>query len=274
MKVHDIFSAISRDFTNYQNTVTHVFSTYRTNISAAKTEVAQYKDEQNEFAKRKAAELAVARAAIRDADKTLCDSLTLFHIPKLKAAVAEYLTEKPIGNIMNTLREYLDFGLTMTVDEVKALLPETLGVYRALRALASVAKDSGISVTLPDVSTFLEDVKALEKLANAPIQWSPSEYVGEAAEIFGKVWVRNPETGATIYEWGNMDAASAIAASHAFNQIAKHLDERAAAWETTFVPQVEEFEDEDEQTALEQWAKAEHANLNQIGVASEVIGSE
>lgn len=241
MKVKRIFDTLRSDISAYQSEITLALSKYSDALETAKQTASKFKDESGELERRKAALISEARAAVQTADKRLCDNINLLHVPALKTALCEYMTAAPDRDFMAALRDYKDFDLTVTKEEVVALLPGTEGNYRAMKAIASVAAESGISVTTPKITAFLDDVKALEKLGQAPVQWCPIEYGGEAAEVFKDQLVRNPETGEVRYVWGPLDVTGVILARAALNAISQNLDDRAAAWENSFVPVISDF---------------------------------
>lgn len=150
---------------------------------------------------------------------------------------------------INTLRVYSDFGLTMSLAEIKGLMAQADGNYTALRALGSVAAKSGFWVAVPPVEAYQEDIERIERWARIPILYAPMDYLHEALEL----WPRAPifgKDGAIHGERPN-SSVSLLAASAGFSELVKSIKDTKERWGMAFIPEISAFkpvENEDDET--------------------------
>ena len=239
MDVKKIFDDCSRALESYKNTVNSVLADYRVGVERAAGEASAFKDEQAELAKRKAVLLNIARSEIRAADNELHDRV-MQQIPKLRAALSEYIAAKPDSGFMETLRDIKTFRLSMSRSELEALIPSAEGNFTALKALQSVANDNGYTLTAPDIAAFLDDVKTLERAVRVPVMYA-GDYVSEAAEVLDDRPVFRDD-GSIAYNLGRPDSIYIVMRKQELDGLADSLAEVADRWSGSFVPQLSDLE--------------------------------
>ena len=239
MDVKKIFDDCSRALESYKSAVNSALADYRVGVERATSEAAAFKDEQAELSKRKAALINTARTEIRAADSELHDRIA-GQVPKLRAALSEYITAKPDSGFMEMLRDIRTFHLTLSRSELEALVPAAQGNFTALRALQSVANDGGYTMTIPNIAAFLDDVKALERAARVPVMYA-GDYVSEAAEVLDNRPVFRGD-GSVAYSTGRPDALYLIMRGQELDGLTDSLAEVADRWSGSFVPQLSELE--------------------------------
>lgn len=240
MNAKKIFAECREAFTSYRESITEALRNYKSGLAEAKEAAAQYKDETAELARRKGRLLSEARSKIATADKVFSDRLTVRIVPLLREALSEYVTAKPSAQVLDTLRVYREFGLEMSRTEIDSLLVAADGNFTALRALASVAKDSGFTVSVPTVEGFAGDIAAIDKLARTPVQWAPSSYLDAAVDVFGDKPIFRADGSIAGYA-GPHNAVSVMLASDGLNQFVNGFDALENRWCSNFIPAVSEF---------------------------------
>lgn len=239
MDVKRIFEDCGSALESYKSAVNSVLADYAVGVVLAASEASAFKNEQSELAKRKATLLNIARSKIRAADNEL-HSRVMQQIPKLRAALSEYITAKPDSGFMEILRDIKTFRLSMSHSELEALIPSAEGNFTALKALQSVANDNGYTLTVPDIAAFLDDVKALERAVRVPVMYA-GNYVSEAAEVLDDRPVFRDD-GSIAYTTGRPDALYLIMRGQELDGLTDSLAEIADRWSGSFVPQLNELE--------------------------------
>lgn len=239
MDVVRIFNDFGRAFENYRSSVNAALAEYRAGAERASREASAFKDEQAELDKRKAELISTTRSRIKVADNELHDRV-MEHIPKLREALSEYLTAKPDGGFMETLRDIKTFRLSLSRSELEALVPAAQGNFTALKALQSVAKDNGYTCTVPNIAAFLDDIKALERAVRAPVMYA-GDYVSEAAEVLDDRPVFRDD-GSIAYNLGRPDSVYLIMRKQELDGLTDSLTEVTDRWSGSFVPQLSELE--------------------------------
>lgn len=239
MDVKRIFEDCGRLLESYKSAVNSVLADYRVGVERATSEASAFKDEQSELAERKVTLLNIARAEIRRADAELHERV-MQQIPKLRAALSEYITAKPDSGFMEMLRDIRAFRLTLSRSELEALVPAAQGNFTALRALQSVANDGGYTMTIPNIAAFLDDVKALELAVRVPVMYA-GDYVSEAAEVLDDRPVFRDD-GSIAYNLGRPDSIYIVMRKQEFDGLTDSLAEIADRWSGSFVPQLSDLE--------------------------------
>ena len=239
MDVKRIFEDCGSALESYKSAVNSVLADYAVGVVLAASEASAFKNEQSELAKRKATLLNIARSKIRAADNEL-HSRVMQQIPKLRAALSEYITAKPDSGFMEILRDIKTFRLSMSHSELEALIPSAEGNFTALKALQSVANDNGYTLTVPDIAAFLDDVKALERAVRVPVMYA-GNYVSEAAEVLDDRPVFRDD-GSIAYTTGRPDALYLIMRGQELDGLTDSLAEVADRWSGSFVPQLSDLE--------------------------------
>lgn len=239
MDVKQIFEDCGRALESYKSAVNSALADYRVGVERATSEAAAFKDEQAELSKRKAALINTARTEIRAADSELHDRIA-GQVPKLREALSAYIVAKPYSGFMETLRDVKAFRLTLSRSEIEALVPLAEGNFTALKALQSVANDSGYTLDYPNIAAFLDDVKALERAVRVPVMYA-GDYVSEAAEVLDDRPVFRDD-GSIAYTTGRPDALYLIMRGQELDGLTDSLAEVADRWSGSFVPQLSELE--------------------------------
>lgn len=260
MDVKKIFDDCNRALESYKSAVNSVLADYRVGVERATSEVAAFKDERAELAKRKTALLNTARAEIRRADAELHNRVS-GQIPKLREALSAYITAKPDSNFMEMLRDVKTFHLTLSRSELEVLVPSAEGNFTALKALQSVANDNGYSLTVPDIAAFLDDVKAIERVVRTPVMYAPAEYLHEALDVLSDKPVFRDDGGVANFT-GRPDSIYLLLRQQEFDGMITSLDEMSGRWSGSFVPRLNELSEieRDGETISPEQQRAEAIN--------------
>lgn len=245
MKVEFVFSDIAKDFQRYRQKVNDIMDGFSKGEAAAKLEAGKYKDEDTVFTESKTALVSKAKAEIAQADAELASDLKALRIPKLKKCLTEYICESAPVAYMNTLKQYKDFGIKLTRQELEALIPGAQGNFTALRALAAIGQQSGYHVSVPDVDAYRADIDKLESLTAGPIMFPGDGELHPAIECLGDVPVYN-QAHKQVGTRGRPTATDLLMSRYAFTSVTDHLEETAERWKATFVPAITDFQDLDE----------------------------
>lgn len=240
MDTKKIFRELNSVVEGYKLTITKTLTNYRAECEEAIKEAKVYKDERGYVRQVKTELSAKAKQEIENADEALSFHIKNECIPKLRDCLAEYITDRPDKNLMDTLNTYRNFGLKMSRSEVQAFLPLLFGNCTAMRALAAVAKDSGLEVSVPSIDDFQKDLDTLEKLARVPVQWTSMDTVSQAKELFGPTPVFGADGKNHVTGKGEPDFAHLVMVSSSFDCI----DNMAERWGANFIPEVSEIEPE------------------------------
>ena len=268
--VKKIFSSAHTALARFDASVTAACSTYRAGKQRAKQEASRFKDEAAEYEARWKALADTAAAAIRDADKALCDELNLDIIPKLKEAMSDHITAKPSSAFLDTLRVYRDFDIPLSKAELNGLLTAADGNFTGIRALASVAAKSGYKLTFPGVDSYEADITRLERLARFPVAYVPMDYTTEGREIIPQRPVYRDD-GSVAYSY-DTDAIYFITRAGEFRGVWNSLEDTGNRWAAAIIPEVGSLEPiRDEATGEEispeqQHAAAVKASVDQVAV--------
>lgn len=239
MDVKKIFDDCSRALESYKSAVNSALADYRVGVERAASEASAFKNEQAELVKRKGTLLNTARSEIRAADNELHERV-MQQIPKLRAALSEYISERPDPEFMEMLRDVKTFRLSMSRSELEALVPAAEANFTALKALQSVANDNGYTLTVPDIAAFLDDVKALERAVRVPVMYS-GDYAHEAVEVLDDRPVFRDD-GSVAYTTGRPNFVYLTMRKQELDGLTNSLGEVADRWGGSFVPQLSELE--------------------------------
>lgn len=234
-----IISEIRGAFIRHQAAMNAILSGYQRDVENAKREAAKYKDEAATLAESKTKLLTSARMNVLEVDKEFHDEITLRLLPRLKAALSEYITARPSRDYMDSLRDVKDFRLTMSRSELQGYITAAEGNFTALRALQSVAKGCGYMLTIPGVESFQTDVDAIEKAVRTPMMYA-ADYLHEGLEVMPDRPVFRPDGSVGGYG-GRPDSAYLIVRQQEFKSLLGKLDEMSERWEADFVPSLGEF---------------------------------
>lgn len=268
--VKKIFSSAHSALAKFDASVTAACSTYRAGKERAKQEAARFKDEAAEYEARRKSLADTAAAAIRDADKELCDTLNLDIIPKLKEAMSDHITAKPSSAFLDTLRVYKDFDIPLSRAELNGLLTAADGNFTGIRALSSVAAKSGFRLSFPGVDSYEADIARLERLGRYPVAYVPMDYTTEGREIIPQRPVHRND-GSVAYSY-DTDAVYFITRAGEFRGVWNSLEDTGNRWSAAIVPEVGSMEPIRDATTGEtispeqQHAAAVKASVDQIAV--------
>lgn len=227
----------------YSATVESVLSTYRRECATAAQTASRYKDEASELQRLKADSISKARAALQTADKELCDDINYYHLPKLREALADHITERADNAFMSTLRAYRDFGIKLSRAELDGLVVGTQGNFMALRCLQAVAQDSGFTLTFPGVDNYQKDIATIARLAyEPPVEYAPLDYVSELKEIVPQSPIRRQD-GSIAYTVDS-NITHLILRSQEFSSAWKNMGAISDRWSAAIVPSIDELKPE------------------------------
>lgn len=216
-------------------------SSYRSGMERIRSSAAAYKDEDAYISEHSAALVSDARRKIDAAEKSFCDTITGEIVPALRAALVDQMTQQPDKTFMQTLQYYQQFGVKLDAAEVKALAYDAAGNSLALRCLASIAEKSGVRVSFPPISDFTAIIDRLEKMAQPPLMFSPSEYLHEAVQVYPDRPLRRAD-GTQYGTAGRPDSVYLLMRQQEIEATMKAADEAGDTWSAAVVPEIGEYQ--------------------------------
>ena len=230
-----------RTYDRLMERLTDALGTYRAGMDRVRRESQAYKNE-NEYVTQHGGALAsTARREVEAAEQEFANIILTEVVPALRTGIVDRLTAKPDAELMQVLGYYHQYGIKMTPDEARLLAYDAAGNYLALRALAAVAKPSGVSVTFPNEAEYIKTADRLERLAQLPLMIAPSDYLHEAMEVYPGVPLRRQD--GTVYgSAGRPDSVSLLMSTTAVSDAISTLEEVADKLDAVTVPEISEYQ--------------------------------
>lgn len=187
---------------------------------------------------------------------------------QLEQAAAEYIMRPVDPAFIANLRLYREFGLQISRRELDALILTAAGGYNALRALSSVARESGFVVTCPDAETYSKDLQTLQSEIESLERYRP-EGAGmrETASALGRQMTLPKNR---LFD--PADPVDFVLVWQSSKMIGKYIDEISERWTSQFVPEITVdvkpgISREEAKKALED-AENEHIQAKQAAAAA------
>lgn len=267
MKVNEVLNGIVSDIEQHNSTVTAIMAEYRKGAAAAEREAAAFKDETGEIAKRKAPLIADARHRIKVADERLAGAVSAA-VPKLKKEMSGYLTAPANPALLEQLRVFTDFNVKMSRGELEAFILKAADNYTSLRAIQTVAANSGFTVTIPE--GFEEDLATIAKLGRVPSMWCPAEHLSEGMEVLPDI-PHFADDGSVAYSADRPDSIYLLIQSGAFNAARRELTNISEKWSRAFVPTISELKPVRDPETQEVISPPEQQHAQAVEAAAETV---
>lgn len=240
-RIKTIFEKATDAWGTFKERDQEALSSYRSEMGKVKAAASAYKDEQSYIKEHQAQLARDARAQITTAEERFCSTIHNEVVPALRAELAEYLTAKPDRDFMDTMGFYNTFNIAMDEAEVRALSYDTAGNYMQLRALAAVAAKSGISVRFPSVAEYGKVIDRLERMAQQPMMFAPSEYLHEAIEVLPDKPLRRAD-GTQYGTTGRPDSVYLLMQQQSLEATMTAAKEAGEKWSAQIVPEIGAYE--------------------------------
>lgn len=267
MNVKSILDGIVSDIEQHNSTVTTIMAEYREGVATAKREVAAFKDEAGELAKRKAPLIAATRHRLKAIDERRAGVVSTA-VLKLKKEMSGYLTAPANAALLSQLQVYTDFKMKMSQAELESFILAAEGNYTALRAIQKVAADSGFTVTIPE--GFEEDLATIAKLGRVPSMWCPAEYLSEGMEVLPDI-PHFADDGSVAYSANRPDSIYLLIQSGAFNAARRELTNISEKWSRAFVPTISELKPVRDPETQEVISTPEQQHTQAVEAAAETV---
>lgn len=209
----------------------------RKGVAAAKQEAARFKNETEELDKLRKPLSAATRRRLNAIDER-CAGVVNAAVSELKEAMSGYLTAPANPALLEQLRVFTDFNVKMSRSELEAFILKAAGNYTALRAIQTVAANSGFTVTIPE--GFEEDLATIAKLGRVPSMYCPPEYLSEGMEVLPDI-PHFADNGSVAYSANRPDSIYLLIQSGAFNAARRELTNISEKWSRAFVPSISEL---------------------------------
>ena len=172
-------------------------------------------------------------------------------IDVLRTALSVWAVTPPDNDILTLLRAYKDFDIPLSVSEAKMIATFAHGNFMTIRALRSVAENSGLVVNFPNFSDFEKDLQEIERGFSGVRLYAPTGD-GHAADLLPNKMFAGIDYGPAT----GTDAAFAAANAKSLDKKIPQIAERWAAVTLSFetketAPSIPVTEDT-EATAVEQ----------------------
>ncbi len=239
--IKKIFGDARGRYDNMKNDITGTLSAYKLGLERVKSSAKVYKDEDTYISEHSAALVSDTRRKIAEAEKGFCDYIRGVTVPALREALVDRLTAQPDKAFMQTLQYYQQFGIKLEPDEVKVLAYDAAGNNLGLRCLAAVADKSGIKVSFPPMSDLSGIIDRLERMAQPPLMFCPSEFLAEGVAILGNKPLRRAD-GTKYGETGPVDSPYLIMTTQNMESTMKAADEAGDTWSAATVPSISSYD--------------------------------
>ena len=216
-------------------------SYYRQGMERIRSSAAAYKDEDAYIRDNGAALAADTRQKIAESEKGFSDFILNVTVPALREALVDHMTQQPDNAFMQTLTYYQQFNVKLSRDEVKALAYDAAGNSLALRCLSSIAEKSGINVSFPTVKEYSGIIDRLEKMAQPPLMFCPSDFLHEGIEVFPDRPLRRAD-GSIYGNAGRPDSVYLLMQQQSMEATMRAADEAGETWSKAVVPEISEYQ--------------------------------
>ena len=216
-------------------------SYYRQGMERIRSSAAAYKDEDAYIRDNGAALAADTRQKIAESEKGFSDFILNVTVPALREALVDHMTQQPDNAFMQTLTYYQQFNVKLSRDEVKALAYDAAGNSLALRCLSSIAEKSGINVSFPPVKEYSGIIDRLEKMAQPPLMFCPSDFLHEGIEVFPDRPLRRAD-GSIYGNAGRPDSVYLLMQQQSMEATMRAADEAGETWSKAVVPEISEYQ--------------------------------
>lgn len=203
----------------YRKERKHIVETYKEEIAAKK--LSDLRDDIRN-------ELFAADTLMHHTAEQTADSL----MSNLESALDPAGAQQQIA----ALRAFYDFKVKLSAFELRTLAKSCTS-YLALRALSSVAKESGFEMAVPTLDGFVDEIKRFRAGFVPPMCYAVSDYLPEFKEIYPEIPFRRDD--GTIYHWGaGHNDTWAVTQAQVMKHMPEKLEEMAARWNNTFIPDI------------------------------------
>ena len=267
--VKRIFDKATSAWDSFKEKEGKALSYYKSELGKVKAAASAYKDEQSYIRQHQEQLVSTARQEIAAAEKEFCDTIHNEVVPALRAELAGYITAQPKADFMQTLSYYQQFGIPVDEQEVKLLAYDCEGNFLALRALASVAQKSGISVKFPTIKEHSGIIDRLERMAQPPLMYCPFDYLTEGVDVLPDTPLRRAD-GSVYGNNGRPTSTGLIISTQGMEATMKAVVEAGDTWSAAVVPEIGAYTDEKDEdgevvsTAAQQRAEDKLESAKQI----------
>ena len=239
--VKTIFERAAGAWDKYKEREQEALSFYRQELEKVRQRATAYKNEAEYISENAEQLVSTARQEIAAAEKEFCDTIHNEVVPALRAELAAHITAQPKADFMRTLSYYQQFGVPVDEQEVKLLAYDCEGNFLALRALASVAQKSGVSVKFPPIKEYSGIIDRLERMAQPPLMYCPFDYLTEGVGVLPDTPLRRSD-GSMYGTSGRPTSTGLIISTQGMEATMKAVVEAGDTWSAAVVPEISEYE--------------------------------
>lgn len=206
---------------------------------------------------------AKARSEIEYAFANLHHLWNECYAPLLYEAIWDHIKQEPPKAALDRLKIYNDFGIPMSKTDASYFLHELSGTHTGMLAVAAVAKKSGLTLKVPDISEYEQEIEEIGKGVCHISRYCPEGHWRDWAEL--DIETTNIDTVAFD---PNRMAHRGLAMAQS-NEFLLTIQKIAQRWDTNFVPELiddESMEDEEREQAIQEHAEAIKAAADQIEI--------
>jgi len=231
IKANSIFQIITNAAVKLQSEVTTALETYKKERDEAKRVSAQFKNEAEEYEKRRNFSASVARESINKANRVFANAVRE-QAEKLRTELMEHLNAPLNVDFCNQLALIREYGLKPTKAEVQHLIALNGGNSIGLSALRSVLteNDAGYRIKFAGTAEFEKDLETIEGLTKYPM-YIPVNLHTEGSEVFRGVqrsFMR--EDGSSYHDGRTWDGMTIGIARADFEQRMKGVEGMTDRW--------------------------------------------
>ena len=185
------------------------------------------------------------------------------YAPLLYEAIWDHIKQEPPKAALDRLKIYNDFSISMSKTDASYFLHELSGTHTGMLAVAAVAKKSGLTLKVPDISEYEQEIEEIGKGVCHLSRYCPEGYWKDWAEL----GIETTNIDSIAFDPNRPGHRGLAMAQN--DEFLPALQRIAQRWDTNFVPELiddESMEDEELEQAMQEHAEALKAAADQIEI--------
>ncbi len=237
--VKNSFMTIQGAATNFQKNVADALMRYKSDRDAARSEAAQFKNEEEKFTAMNSALVANCRNRIKTAEQSFTGTVKT-ELETLRKEFNMHLLMLPDSRFLTMLGVYRTFCIAPSRAELNALVEASGGVTLGLRAINALldSVNSDFRIQFEDSAAMEKDLDSLERLTFGDFGYCPAEMLSEATAVYGGQEVTYHGPGGAYQDGARWDSVRLLTARAVFENQVKNLSEMEKRWSESVVPSV------------------------------------
>lgn len=257
--------SVKKHFDDFANDVER----YRVSVEAALTVYAKEKAEAQQTYNEKVLPSKLEMIKAKAKSEIEYAFVNLHHMwhecydPLLREALWDHVRQEPPKAALDRLRIYNEFGIQMSKVEAHYFLHQLAGTHTGAVALAAVAKKSGLTIKVPDISQYEGEIEEIGKGVCNLSRYCPDGYWQDFAELD----IETTNIDSLAFDPNRPGHRGLAVAQN--SEFIPNLQKIAHRWSANFVPELIDdaaMNDEEREQAIQEHAEALKAAADQIEI--------